>query len=441
MNPIIEMLEQSRRGDADHTEALFGYIKSFQTIILRGAGKFGTSFGATLLQHGIPTTQLCYWDIRAQALNSVNGIRVVEPFAEQPEREKTLVINCIPNGSISGSIGEADFRSAGYQHYLSGMAVFEAVMCAMKAETGFDAKVCIDTTFCNWCACKRLPSLLQKQCQADNPNDFTDQLVFPVATFAINQKCTLQCTHCGQYINHYQAHERINFPLERIRTDIDCLFAAVDSIGYVSIIGGEPFVHPGLSEIIELILSKRNFGVLGITTNGICDISDQLLKQMKNGRTRVIFSDYTVALNEKQKQLFHKNVSKIAAAGISYSVGQPLWATPPSLLEQDYSEARKIAMKSGCNSTVTCKTIQNGVYYPCSTTAGVGSHHIADYESDRVLIDATDSPATLRRKIQLIDGQHCYQSCSHCGDGGEVLKIPGEQGIGQRYIHINKQLP
>lgn len=436
MANIKEILEENRRGGADHSAAIIEYIEGFKHIVLRGAGKFGTAFGSFLLEKGLPGEPLCYWDIRAASLREVNSVRVYEPFSLELDREQTLIINCIPNGSLSGSVGEQEFLAKGYRHYLSGMALFEALMCAMKPETGFDAKVCIDTTFCNWCACKRLPSLLQKQCKKDQLNNFKDELVFPLATFVVNQKCTLKCSHCGQYINHYQPEDRINFSLERIKKDIDRVFDAVDAIGYVSIIGGEPFLHPKLNDIIEHVLTKPNFGVIGITTNGICSIDDDFLRKLDKGRTRLIFSDYTAALSVKQRKLFDDNVRKVSDSGISYTVGQPIWSTPASLRKLNLPESTRFAMKAGCNSTITCKTIQNGVYYPCSTTAGIGSHHLAEYPLDWVAIDETQSAADLRAKIRQVDSQPSYGSCDHCGEGGEMLRLPGEQGVSKRYIHI-----
>jgi hypothetical protein len=439
MTNIEQILEQARRGDADHSAELIGHINGFRHIILRGAGKFGAAFGSFILSSGIPKERLGFWDVRAADLKEIHGIPVFEPFSVEYDREQTLVINCIPNGSLSGSVGRQEFLTKGYLHYLSGMALFEALMCGMKPETGFDAKVCIDTTFCNWCACKRLPGLLQKKCKAERLNEFEDELVFPLATFVVNQKCSLKCTHCGQYINHYQGEDRINFPLERIKTDIDRILDAVDAIGYVSIIGGESFLHPALDEIVAHVLTKHNFGVLGITTNGICDISDEFLGKVDRQRIRLIFSDYTAALSDKQRKLFDLNVKKVAASGISYTVGQPIWVTPASLCKLNLPEAARRALKAGCNSKFTCKTVQNGVYYPCSTTAGIGSHHLAEYPNDWVRIDATGTAAELRARIRQVDEQPSYGSCDHCGEGGEMLLLPGEQGIGQRYRHIDTE--
>ena len=434
---LTNLIETARRGDADHTTEIFAGLNAFEHIVLRGAGNFGSAFGAFLVKYGISAQKMVYWDIRAETLHKINGIPVELPFSNALPAERTVIINCIPNGSLSGSVGEREFTAAGYRSLLSGMALFEALICDIKPETGFRPEVCIDTTFCNWCACKRLPNMLYRDC-AKPARPVNERLVFTVATFVLSQKCSLECTHCGQYINHYLEEERINFPLERILTDINQMFAAVDAIGYVSIIGGEPFLHPDLGRIVDAIMEKQNFGVLGITTNGVCKITDDQLEKMRNRRTRIIFSDYTSALSEKQKKLFQHNVAKVAAAGISHTVGQPIWATPPTLVKQELPRETMTRMKSGCNSTETCKTIQNGIYYPCTTTAALGSHRQADYPTDWVVLDQTHSAAELRARILEVEQRAFYQSCSHCTGGGEVLDIPGRQGIGTQYIHLEQ---
>jgi organic radical activating enzyme len=436
---IQEILELARCGQAGHAEQLVKFLQNFEHVVLRGAGKFGATFGSLLLDKIISRNRLHYWDIRAKELEMINEIRVVAPFSVDLPRPQTLLINCIPNGSLSGSSGPQEFISKGYLNHISGMALYEALLCSMKPETGYDPKICIDTKFCNWTSCKRLLSILKQQCKERRLNNFEDELVFQVATFIVNQKCTLQCAHCGQYINSFPEQERINIPLERIKKDIDHIFSAVDAIGFVSLIGGEPFAHPDINEIIEYLLTKNNFGVLGITTNGIFKFTDRNLTVLKNDRTRVIFSDYTRSLSEKRQKLFHTNVEIAKNNGINYSVGEPLWAMPPSLLRNDFSTETMSEMKLNCSSTITCKTIQNGVYYPCSTTNSIAVHSLEDYPTDKVVLDNTKSTVALRKEIQALNTRQYFQSCNNCGGGGALLERPGEQGRNKRYIHIGKR--
>lgn len=436
MIEIDKLLTAARRGQDVKTEDLIAWLKSFDHLILRGAGAFGSEIGRKLLELQIPKSKMVYWDVRAEELVEVNGIKVSAPYLENYDSSQTLIINCIPNGSLAGHSMLRELEANGYNNSLSGMSLYEAVFCPMDTKAGFNPKYCLTMKSCNWCCCERLMSVLQKDCKTKRLNNFEDELYFHVATFVLGQKCTLQCKHCGQYIGSFSSSERVNFPFERIKKDIDIFFAAVDSIGFVSLIGGEPFLHPDLNKIVDLVLEKDNFGVLGITTNGICTISSDHLAKLRNERTRVIFSNYCESLSQHRKRIFDDNVSKVKEAGINFSVGVPLWATPPSLVRHKISQELKIIMKRDCHSVKTCQTIRNGVYYPCATAVEVREHHVADYPLDYVVLEDASSPLILRNRIKEVNERLYYLSCEHCADGGEQLPCPGEQGSDERYLHL-----
>lgn len=66
--------------------------------------------------------------------------------------------------------------------------------------------------------------------------------------FIINSICNLSCRDCVQYMPNYPAKARGNVPFEIISRDIDKFFDMVDSVGTVSVMGGETFMHPIFQE-------------------------------------------------------------------------------------------------------------------------------------------------------------------------------------------------
>ncbi len=60
-------------------------------------------------------------------------------------------------------------------------------------------------------------------------------------------------------MNEYPLNKRIDVPTDRILEDIDKFFDAMDSVGTVTVMGGEPFMHPDLSIIIRKLLEKEKF--------------------------------------------------------------------------------------------------------------------------------------------------------------------------------------
>ena len=111
---------------------------------------------------------------------------------------------------------------------------------------------------------------------------------------------------------------------------------AVDFVGMISLIGGEPFVHKDLAEIVQYCLTKNNFGVVNITTNGICKMTKEMLQTIKNDRVKISFSCYDKFLNEKQKNLLKDNIALVEQSGISYSISNPLWNKPQELINYEY---------------------------------------------------------------------------------------------------------
>ncbi len=432
---ILEKIELARSGRPEYSEEILRYLSRFDRVILRGAGIFGAALGEHLLGLGIEAKRMVYWDLRHDELGSLHGVPVESPYSSG-DPDSALIITCIPNGSVSGNSIEQEAERSGFRHILSGMALFEALMCPMNLEKGFEPKICVDTPFCNWCSCKKLTHILRSDVGRKSAVPIRDaSLVFPVLTIVVNQKCTLACTHCGQYINHYGESERVNFPLERVLQDVDRILAAVDAVGFLSVIGGEPFLHPELGRILDHILTKPNVGVVGVTTNGVCKMDEALLLGLPKERVRLFFSDYRCSLDEKQKAVFERNIERVRRLGISHSVGRPLWLMPPSLKAGGKSEAQRIELRRGCASPDTCKTVQNGVFYPCSITAAVGTHGLNRFDKDWVALDQR-SPAQIADDLRTLLAAPCYESCDYCGDGGIALDRPGEQGVGERYRHI-----
>jgi len=82
----------------------------------------------------------------------------------------------------------------------------------------------------------------------------------PHAVLESNYNCNRQCTHC------YNRFRDIVKPLEQIKAEIDQAMAK-RNLETISILGGEPTLHPHLAEIVRYIKS-RNL-VCQILTNGV----------------------------------------------------------------------------------------------------------------------------------------------------------------------------
>lgn len=412
----------------DNIEVL-DYIKSFKKVILWGGSYLGKAVGEFLLQNNVNIT--AYWDMRKSELKEVNHIEVLLPFTEE-DKENTLIIFCIGNNVIRGTLLK-ELSQKGYRNILRGDYLYMGAICPFDLTTDIDSKICQGTMCCRSIFCQRLSNIVKsKNQQNDNPLH-----TFSI-TVVINQKCSLGCKCCTSYMNEYPKEKRINIPVERIYEDIDKFFAAMDSIGTVTVMGGEPFMHPDLSGIIKKLLEKDNFGLISIATSGTYPIKEENLDSLKNKRVNVSFSNYEQSITENQKKLMYKNIELIKNAGISYTVGvtMPEWSIPSTLYDLGDTEETMILKKQNCPQPPRCMQIKNGKLHPCDFGTAVYSLGIADYNMDYIDIEHTDSVEELREKIRAYIDQPYYRVCGHCAGYLGLTSKAAEQG----YIDFKKPL-
>lgn len=410
----------------DNTEVL-DYIKSYGKVIIWGASYLGNAVGKYLLDHGVHIKN--YWDLRAEEIQTLNGIACIQPFKDVPD-EDLLVVFCIGNNVIR-SLLIKELKDKGYNNVLRGDFFYMGAICPFDTTTGVKSTQCQGSMCCRSIFCQRLSNIVKSR--SLNP----DPLHMFSITFIINQRCSLGCKCCTSYMNEYPLKERTDMPTERIVKDIDQFFAAMDSVGTVTVMGGEPFMHPDLSKIIRKLLTKKNFGLVSIATSGTYPIKPEQLEGLKNDRVNVSFSNYEHAIKENQKKMMYENIEMIKNAGISYTVGVtiPEWAVPSTLYDLHETEEQMIAKKKMCAQPPRCMQVKNGKLHPCDFGTALYSLNLGRYEMDYVDIENTPDTQELREKIRSFIDQPYYRTCGHCRMNIGLTKA-AEQG----YMDFKKPL-
>ena len=276
-----------------------------------GASYLGSAMGKYLLENGVNIKE--YWDMRCNELEKVNGINVVMPFTTQ-NKENTLVIFCIGNNVIRSGLLK-NLKINGYSNVIRGDYLYMGTVCPFCNGMEIDSKVCQGTMCCRSIFCQRLSSIVKNRGNSENPLH-----MFSV-TLIVNQRCSLKCKCCTSYMNEYPLNKRIDVPTDRILEDIDKFFDAMDSVGTVTVMGGEPFMHPDLSIIIRKLLEKRNFGIISIATSGTWPIKEEQLIGLNDKRINVSFSNYEQSIKPNQIDVMRKNVELLKQHGIAYTMG------------------------------------------------------------------------------------------------------------------------
>lgn len=415
MFDLEEFYHKSHMGKAIEPSEVLEYISSFEKVVIWGAGNLGQVVGQKLLLEKIVIE--VYWDEKFADKPSCLGIPVQKPFTGMFDRENTLVIPCIVNGSLGSHWTERELEKRGWHFYLSGMSLYEGIVCPLN-EDYFNIRECTGRKECSLCNCERYTNLLNRR--MDAPGTLTFQLI----TFIISTRCSLNCRYCGQRLSEYKIEDKKNFALADIERDIDHFLGAIDFVGMISIIGGEPFLHPELSKIVEYCLTKDNFGVINITTNGIIKLTEELLYKLKNDRVKVSFSIYNTYLSAKQKELLEYNIRLVKKSGISFSLSHPLWVKPQELKEYGYEEEFMVRRKQSCDSIKMCASIRDGVFYPCSIAENIESLHLFSAGNAAVDVKKKDN---LKERLLVCLKREYFDACRYCGSEEAEEIEAGEQ--------------
>lgn len=191
--------------------------------------------------------------------------------------------------------------------------------------------------------------------------NFIGRLGINITTF-----CTLNCRHCTMHTpyNNYKK----NFSLESICKDIDLIFCMVDYVGNLLILGGEPFLHPELQQILEYIGEhyQKRIGTVQLITNGTIRASDALLQTIKKYEMEIRISDYTRNVPYKKKlQQFCSDIEKYQIHSVRYTHDKWLNMGFP---EEDVNIGDTLTelrehMK---NCSPNCQNVNGGRLYYCA---------------------------------------------------------------------------
>lgn len=425
---INEYYQDAHSGDIVDNTQMLEYIRSFKNVILWGASYLGEAVGKYLIKNDIHVKN--YWDLRCNDLLKINGIEVVMPFSTE-DKQNTIVVFCIGNNVIRHALLH-ELKENGYVNMIRGDFIYEAAICPFNKTTGIASSQCQGSMCCRSIFCERLSNIVKSRSKNANPLH-----MFSI-TLIINQRCSLKCKCCTSYMNQYPLEKRKDIPLEKICDDIDKFFDAMDSVGTVTVMGGEPFMHPDLSPIIKKLLTKNNFGIISIATSGTYPINYQQLEGLNDKRVNISFSNYEQSLNEKQKEIMYKNIAMVKKAGLSYTVGitMPEWLIPSTLYDLGDSEERMIQKKKACTQPPRCMQVKDGKLFPCDFGNAIYSLGIADYEMDYVDLKNSTSKEQLRESIRKFVDQPYYKSCGYCFSGNGTTTKAAEQG----YIDFTKPL-
>jgi hypothetical protein len=212
------------------------------------------------------------------------------------------------------------------------------------------------------------------------------------------------------------------YPLAQLISDFEKLITLTDRIYKLSVIGGEPLVHPELSEFLRHVSGEKKVKKIVVITNGTIVPNDELVQVLKNPKILVSVSWY----GEVSRQ-YDEVLRVLAHNGINYrAYKEPMiWQDKGEIFKKDLSLEQ---LKSSYNDCFfKCSTIMDGRLYNCPCYAsGAMLGLIPRLEEDTIDV-RNNNKSEFTTAINKFFKRKYLAACAYCSDAEwtEAREVPG----------------
>jgi len=257
------------------------------------------------------------------------------------------------------------------------------------------------------------------------------RLEIPYFDCVISTRCTLHCKECSNLMQYYGKHLKNSYDVavKDLKADMIKLLQAVDYIQIMVIIGGEPFLHKHLDDILEFLIDKEKIGHVQIITNGTTMPEKNVINICgKSKKITVLISDYGTVSNKREKL-----VSTLQENNVRFTVLRPgYWRIDGGIDSRNRSQQELIRTFRSCRIG-NCRSLLNGEMHLCPrSSAGTDLGIIPRRESDYVSVRKEDNIKNIRRNLTELLKKHDYiLACNYCDNSNNfpLVKVTvGEQG-------------
>jgi organic radical activating enzyme len=294
-----------------------------KAIVLYGASMIGVAAYRSLTELGFRIANI--FDRNAEQIKNIDGFPVNTPNLLSEITDETLVY--ISASSVTSKFILSDISGLGnnFTVTLNGEHVTEilqSVMCAKRRENNRNGKL----SECGICG------VLDNHCPVfrkrgediigsiDNNGQVKSKLNSMIG-YTLGKICSLNCKHCCESIPLYSREQRKFIPYDVVINDINRLASVCEYITKVEFIGGEPFMHPKLADIISSVLKIKNVAFVQIFTNGTIIPKDELCQLFANERLAIHISEYSHVTTPQQKIKLEQTKALFDKHKVDYVVG------------------------------------------------------------------------------------------------------------------------
>lgn len=314
----------TEKKECDKIITEFKKIVYNRTIAIWGAGCVGRDLVRLFKEINIPVRLVV--DKNADIIQECMGeiVYSIEKMKELPS--DAIVIGACNRNILEDLVHDLCDLDANVKDMICGHdlhTLLQSAWCMIKA---YDKNQVIDLKHCYECTvldntCNSLCQYLKRINGYKQQESYRTNSIKMIG-YLLSNICTLRCKNCCEKVP-YMPHDIRHFvTAETVVKDINKMAEACDFLTLLEFIGGEPFLHPKLPEILDAVKKITNIGMIHIFTNGTVIPSDDLCKSLQNERITVYLSNYQVSYPENMKKNVGMTVQKLTEYQVQFFFGK-----------------------------------------------------------------------------------------------------------------------
>lgn len=258
----------------------------------------------------------------------------------------------------------------------------------------------------------------------------------PSVQFGITTRCTLRCRDCSVMIPRFGEngvpHYEMSFA--QFRHNFDVLAEAVDGIGTVLLLGGEPLLNKYLPDMVEYAASSDKVRMVNIVTNCTLPPSSRLLDVAAAAKHKVFFGLSNYAGNPVLAPVLKRAeiIEMLSGRDIKHTLdtGDTSWFIY-ELRQCEYSPAQMKEVFSSCPWHHCFYVLDSSLTLCARCLIGekLGAFSLAP--EDKIDLSSTTGQALRKHLLDFFE-KDVFSPCQFCLRHKEMAR-PAEQLSTDRY--------
>lgn len=404
---------------------------SGKKIILYGAGACGSTLKRALEINDLSVH--CFVDRKADEIGSLGTVPVYLPDRlAMANSSNCVVILCISSHvileyekeleeNLSKFCPEANAVTEGRK--LAYVLLHQTCMDKLDAGKPFDVTECINCGAEDR-GCDIFDAFLRRRCSAGTSQEGGNRKFEHFFGYILGKKCTLRCKYCNEMVPYQPIKDFVD--KEIVIQDFRKLIDSCTFLPFMELVGGEPFLHPQLKEILEALLEIKNLGYIKIFTNGTVVPDDAVCRLLQNDRVALNFSNYSGAVDEHLDARIRATREKLDAFGIPYICSCAKTWLSFTFKEQQRTEEELTRNFRQCSAS-DCHRLYKGTLYHCHHQyAGIQLGVLSEHEGETIHLDAYDTKG-LTAACDAFEATAYIDACRYCNWPFDAEEVPAAE--------------